>query len=119
MNQYLYKVSRIEKVVDGDTIYVQIDLGFRVKYSAKIRLANVDAPEIYRGDADEKARGHIVKERDHILITKLFQEHDIYIKSKKTGKYGRWIGTFFYLQDKVPVNINDEINKIINEVNGK
>jgi micrococcal nuclease len=119
MQQFIYKVVGFDKIVDGDTIYVTVDLGFRVKYQVRVRLKDVDAPEIYRGTAEEKAMGHVVKEKVHQLMISTFHEHDVYIKSKKTGKYGRWLGTFYYLEGDKLVNMNLIIKKIIKDTLGE
>jgi micrococcal nuclease len=47
---YHYKVKRILKVVDGDTVDVEIDLGFGISVSHRIRLKNINAPEVHTSD---------------------------------------------------------------------
>lgn len=84
---YEYR-AYVRRVYDGDTITVDIDLGFGVcLQKQKIRLAGIDTPEI-RGK--EKAEG--IKSRD-ALRGKISNKWVIIKTAKdKKGKYGRWIG---------------------------
>jgi endonuclease YncB( thermonuclease family) len=56
--EYIYKVSSLEKVVDGDTIDVTIDLGFDVCTRQRVRLLGIDTPEsrrmILRSNSDAR-----------------------------------------------------------------
>ena len=47
----------VERVVDGDTIDVTLDLGFDILYKSRVRLYGIDTPESRTRDKDEKARG--------------------------------------------------------------
>ncbi len=47
----------VERVVDGDTIDVVLDLGFDILYKSRVRLYGIDTPESRTRDKDEKARG--------------------------------------------------------------
>ena len=88
----------VTEVYDGDTITVDIDLGFNIVLKdQKIRLLGVDTPEL-RGD--EKEKGIAVRDelRKLILNKKIILKTD---KDKK-GKYGRWLGTVYL--DKVNIN---------------
>jgi micrococcal nuclease len=42
---YEYHVKKVNNVVDGDTIDVDIDLGFDISFSSRVRLAGIDTPE--------------------------------------------------------------------------
>ena len=43
---YEYHVKKVTNVVDGDTIDVEIDLGFDISFSSRVRLAGIDTPEL-------------------------------------------------------------------------
>jgi len=86
----------IERIVDGDTVDCSIDLGFNVVLSnQRIRLFNIDAPEVRTRDLEEKERG---------LSAAKFVEQLLPVGSKQVllsrkyygelGKYGRIIGDF-------------------------
>jgi micrococcal nuclease len=52
-----YYVKKVTKVVDGDTIDVDIDLGFDISFTSRVRLAGIDTPESRTSDKMEKALG--------------------------------------------------------------
>jgi micrococcal nuclease len=92
---YEYRVKKVTGVVDGDTIDVDIDLGFNISYSQRIRLAGIDTPESRTTDKKEKVLGLEVKQRlKDILATASV----VVIRTQKpdsTEKYGRVLGWLF------------------------
>jgi len=81
---FVYKAT-LERVVDGDTIDVTLDLGFDVKlHKQRCRLAGIDTPESRTRNLAEKALGLKAKERLIELCS-----GSITIKSLGKGKYGR------------------------------
>ena len=91
---FSYRVNKVTKVVDGDTIDVVIDLGFDIMYKSRVRLFGIDTPESRTRDKIEKKYG--------LLSKKFLQEHlkkgKIVIKTHKdseTGKFGRILGEIF------------------------
>ena len=107
---YEYRVKKVLKVVDGDTIDVDIDLGFNVSYTQRVRLAGIDTPESRTTDLKEKALGLEVKE---YLKSLLDSTDDIVIQTEKpdsSEKYGRILGWLFIDDEEISVNekmIND------------
>lgn len=107
---YEYRVKKVHKVVDGDTIDVDIDLGFSVSFFSRVRLAGIDTPESRTTDAKEKALGLEVKEK---LKKELAAAKDVVIKTEKpdsSEKYGRILGWVFL--DGADLSLNQ---KLINE----
>ena len=92
---YEYRVKKVIAVVDGDTIDVDIDLGFDISFYSRVRLAGIDTPESRTKDKEEKVLGLEVKER----LKKLLSEaKTVVIKTEKpdsTEKYGRVLGWLF------------------------
>ena len=87
-----YRVKQVTKVVDGDTIDVDIDLGFSISYSQRLRLAGIDTPESRTTDKFEKTLG--IESKDY-LKHKLKDAKDIVVKTEKpdsSEKYGRILG---------------------------
>ena len=80
---YTYK-AHIDRVVDGDTFDVTVDLGFRITTYQRLRLIGVDTPET-RGP--ERTEGLKVKQ----YVTDLIEGRDLMIETFKVGKYGRYI----------------------------
>jgi micrococcal nuclease len=86
-----YKV-RIKKVVDGDTVDVDIDLGFGIWYlNQRIRLHGIDTPESRTRDKVEKKYGLAAKV---FLKNHLGKECTMRTHSDKKGKFGRILGEF-------------------------
>jgi len=101
---YEYRVKKITNVVDGDTIDVDIDLGFDVSFSQRVRLAGIDTPESRTSDKFEKTLGLEAKE---YLKKKLKDAKDVVIKTEKpdsSEKYGRILGWLYVDGDTVSVN---------------
>jgi micrococcal nuclease len=95
---YEYNVKKVLAVVDGDTIDVDIDLGFNVSYTQRVRLAGIDTPESRTKDLKEKALGLEVKE---YLKTAIKNAKTVVIKTElpdSSEKYGRILG-WLYLDD--------------------
>jgi micrococcal nuclease len=101
---YEYRVKKVLKVVDGDTIDVDIDLGFNVSYTQRVRLAGIDTPESRTKDLKEKALGLEVKD---YLSGKLKDAKVIVIKTElpdSSEKYGRILGWLYVDGEKLSVN---------------
>ena len=82
---YNYR-AKVVKVVDGDTVDLLIDLGFDISIKIRGRLAYVNTPE--RGHND----WHFATETCASLLRQNTDpEGYVYVKTTKTGKYGRWI----------------------------
>jgi micrococcal nuclease len=78
----------LERVIDGDTIDVTLDLGFDVKlHKQRVRLAGIDTPESRTRNLQEKALGLKAKDRLIELCVGSFK-----IQSLGKGKYGRILG---------------------------
>lgn len=89
---YIYKIDRVLRVVDGDTVDVLIDLGFNIKTKQRVRLHGVDAPETRTRDLIEKQQGLQAKQ----YLEQLFKHaNTVTLKSHKIGKYGRVIASLY------------------------
>jgi micrococcal nuclease len=101
---YIYRIREIHKVVDGDTIDADIDLGFDISLTKRIRLAGVDTPESRTADVNEKKYG--LESKDWLKHRLEFAK-DIIIKTElpdSTEKYGRIIGHLFINNEEVSLN---------------
>lgn len=103
---YEYR-CKVVKIVDGDTVDVDIDLGFGVWLKKeRIRMFGIDTPESRTRDLDEKKYGLMAKE----YITKLLDdEGGIVLKTRKDaeGKYGRILGELWRTTDFADTSINE------------
>jgi micrococcal nuclease len=101
---YIYRIKSITKVVDGDTIDADIDLGFDISLTKRIRLAGIDTPESRTKDVYEKKLG--LESKDWIKNRLEFAK-DIIIKTElpdSTEKYGRIIGHLYVNGEDVSIN---------------
>ena len=85
---YNYKISPV-RVIDGDTIDAEIDLGFDVKIKKRIRFMGINTPESRTRDLEEKARGLAAKDRVKQLLDGC---DNITLNSHGVGKFGRCLG---------------------------
>ena len=85
---YNYKISPL-RVIDGDTIDAEIDLGFDIKVKKRVRFMGINAPESRTKDLEEKARGLAAKDRVKQLLDGC---DNIQLKSHGIGKFGRCLG---------------------------
>jgi micrococcal nuclease len=91
---YNYK-CKVLRVIDGDTIEVDVDLGFFTRKKVTLRLDHIDTPEIRTKDLEEKEQGFIATE---FLKNKLYENNPegiIYIQSNSVDSFGRSIATIF------------------------
>jgi|TARA_B100000035_G_scaffold129471_1_gene110064 micrococcal nuclease len=99
---YNFRVTEINKVLDGDTIDVTIDLGFDLYKKERVRIAGVDTPEKRTRDLEEKELGidatNWLKEK---LDGAIAGDDDLVIRTELVGgvgKYGRLLG-WLYIGD--------------------
>ena len=88
---YTYK-AKLDRVIDGDTIDVKIDLGFDISVKKRVRFTGINTPESRTRDLEEKKLGLAAKER----VKSILAENDCFIiESKEVGKFGRVLGEVF------------------------
>ena len=106
---YQYKIKKIRRIIDGDTVDVEIDLGFHISIVHRVRLKDIDAAETRTKDLKEKAEGLLAKEW---LEKELSEPGEWIIETTKDDKYGRILGTLYLVGEPVTVNermVNDGI----------
>ena len=91
------------RVVDGDTIDCWIDLGFKVKWKARVRYMGLDTWESRTRDLDEKKKGLAAKARNKELL----EAGRFKLKSFGTGKFGRVLGEIFVSPEYVGNHITE------------
>ena len=105
---YNFRVVKINRVVDGDTIDVTIDLGFDLYKKERVRVAGVDTPEKRTRNLEEKALG---VDATAWLKQKLEEtikgDEELTVRTELvggTGKYGRLLGWLYINEDTVSLN---------------
>ena len=105
---YNFRVIEINRVVDGDTIDVTIDLGFDLYKKERVRVAGVDTPEKRTRDLEEKALGYDATNwiKD-ALDGAIAGDDDLIIRTELdggVGKYGRLLGWLYVGDQEVSLN---------------
>ena len=105
---YNFRVVKINRVVDGDTIDVTIDLGFDLMKKERVRIAGVDTPEKRTRDLEEKALGidatNWMKEK---LEGAIKGDDELVIRTELkggVGKYGRLLGWLYVGDGDISLN---------------
>ena len=102
---YFY-AARVIDVYDGDTVRVDIDLGFNMSLrNLRVRLVGIDTAEMKSKDPTLKQRA--VEARDWLRSKCL--DSDVFLESSGLDKYGRWLGK---LHTKDGVCLNDELLRL-------
>ena len=103
----MYEYScKVERVVDGDTVDVVLDLGFNILHKCRVRLFGIDTPESRTRNLDEKARGKMAAA---FLENAINSGKKIVIQTKlkdSRGKFGRVLGNVVV----DGININQEMS---------
>ena len=105
---YNFRVVKINRVVDGDTIDVTIDLGFDLYKKERVRIAGVDTPEKRTKNLEEKALGidatNWLKDK---LEETIAGDEELTVRTELhggVGKYGRLLGWLYVGDDTVSLN---------------
>ena len=104
---YTYHAT-VDRVVDGDTMDLIIDLGFKITTNQRIRLRGINTPETYnvKKDSEEYKKGMVAKE--YVLKRMDENQNQVIIETEKdVGKYGRYIG-IIRMEDS-DQSLNDEL----------
>jgi len=96
---YRYNAT-LDRVVDGDTVDLWVDLGFRIKTHQRFRLSDIDAPERFTD------LGKVATE----TLTNILKDRELSVESKKVGKYGRWVGKIW--TDDSPTDVSTRMVEV-------
>jgi len=90
--QYIYN-AEVVRVVDGDTIIANVDVGFDMWKRYNISLYGINTPQTRTRDLQEKAKGYEAKDRLIELLEE--NENKFVLESKGLDKYGRSLGVIW------------------------
>lgn len=94
--EFIYKAI-VDRVVDGDTYDVTVDLGFKIYHKIRLRLRGVDTPEVYGSKACEE--GRLASE----FVKNLLENKTVIIRTYKNApsSFNRWeADVLFYVSDE-------------------
>ena len=97
MNPYVYR-AKILRIIDGDTVDIDLDLGFGVIYAKqRVRLLGIDTPESRTRDKTEKFYGNLAKD----FLKSILHVGEVYSlqTTLDKGKFGRILGDFLVDDD--------------------
>ena len=108
---YNFRVVKINRVVDGDTIDVTIDLGFDLYKKERVRVAGVDTPEKRTKNLEEKALGLDATAWLKVKLEETIKgDEELIIRTELkggVGKYGRLLG-WLYVGDS-DLSLNEQM----------
>jgi len=108
---YNFRVTKINRVVDGDTIDVTIDLGFDLYKKERVRVAGVDTPEKRTKNLEEKALGLDATAWLKVKLEETIKgDEELIIRTELkggVGKYGRLLG-WLYVGDS-DISLNEQM----------
>ncbi len=106
MNVYDYR-CRITRIIDGDSLETVIDVGFYITTTHRVRLLGVDAPELFSGPPETRAKGQAAK----TWTTDWVNAHTppgwawpFRIRTAKADSFGRWLADVTALDDGSTLN---------------
>lgn len=89
--QYVYKITEVVKVVDGDSYWLCVDVGFRQENLINVRLAGYDCPEAHRGTEREKQKAIEARQQADLFLRR--PSGQLWIQTEKDpDNFGRWLG---------------------------
>jgi len=88
---YTYRVIKIDRVIDGDTVDAILDLGFDITIKQRLRIIGIDTPELRSRDIEERLKARAAKD----FAEQWFMANDaLVVTTFKGDKYGRILGDF-------------------------
>lgn len=102
---YIY-AAIVNRVVDGDTLDLTVDLGFNIKKDMRVRLHGVDTPEVYgvKKTSEEYQKGKAASEFVIQWLAVLNNKVVIQTHKDKQGKYGRYLATVINPSNDLTLN---------------
>lgn len=86
---YVYRVESVDRVIDGDSYELTLDLGFNARLEVRVRLLGADTFEMRGGTEETKALAHVGRE----FAEDWFREHEreILCRTVAVDSFGRWL----------------------------
>jgi micrococcal nuclease len=98
MTVYEYRCD-VTRVIDGDTVEVEIDLGFYLTAKHRVRLLGVDAPELFSGTDREAGAAAKTFVEGWVGRKKAGLRYPFRIRTEKADSFGRWLGNLTAIGD--------------------
>jgi endonuclease YncB( thermonuclease family) len=93
VTEYVYRVTEVVKVTDGDTFWLRVDVGFRALVLAHTRLNGYDTPERNSRDPYEREAAALAAGHAAAFLHAALADGDLWVKTyKDPDSFGRWLG---------------------------
>ena len=107
ITEHTYRVKRVKRIVDGDTVDLVLDLGFGIEICERFRLHGINAPES-RGESKVEGKKSTEWLREEIMPHS--DDGSLLVQSTKQGSFRRWLGTLYLVQgDGTMCNVNEKM----------
>jgi len=103
LSLYTYK-AEVVRVIDGDTLVLNIDLGLNISITKHIRLLRVDTPELNSRVLEEREKAKLARD---FVVERLPSGAEVIVKTYKSDSFGRYLGEIYYSENGVQVNLSD------------
>ena len=102
--EYRYRAAN-PRVIDGDTVDCDVDLGFRIQTRRRFRLLGINAPEKRKPtyDAGIAAKQHLES------LLELYGLSEVRTHKDRTGKYGRMLATLIGVDGDELIDLNQRM----------
>jgi endonuclease YncB( thermonuclease family) len=96
--------AQLQRIIDGDTVVVKVDLGFEIDFSIVLRLEKINTPEVVGA---ERKEGLAAKEALDRMIDR---SQPLWVRTVKDrqGKYGRYLACL-YQPTISPISLNEQL----------
>jgi micrococcal nuclease len=111
-NNYRYK-AHLLRIIDGDTIKVELDLGFGVFHRCMVRMYGIDTPESRTRNKFEKSWGLAAKYRLVEILSGHNRDFILETSVDKKGKFGRVLGTVFLNDESLLSPNGTNVNRLL------
>lgn len=97
---YYYR-AKVLRVVDGDTVQVDLDKGFMERQQVRLRLLGINAPELHSPDPEERVAALLAKS----ALEEMLKDKDVIIRTHKTDSFGRYLAEVWAGETNVNVTL--------------
>lgn len=110
---YTYR-GRCIRVVDGDTMDLELDLGFYLRTTLRFRLLGIDAPEMRASDPDERVKAQEATNGLRLIMSEVPQgDFPLTVSTAKSDSFGRWLARMSFVSALgVAIDVSDEMLKM-------
>lgn len=114
MSPWQFKVVGVEKITDGDTYWLRLDVGFRQTQLTHLRLLDYDTPELFRPQSDYE-RGEARRAKEVVEEWFLFindPSTTVVVRTENDpDSFGRWLGEFTAHKEDGELHVNGHLGR--------